>query len=136
MKFSFDTNRSSLDQGRQTYEPPPSPQQQHALMSLTVIGLATLTIWLTFSRQRLVDVLHPPEQTIRFSLDINRAPPTELSLLPGIGPTMASRIIETRQQRGPFKSVDDITHVPGIGKITLQEMRPFIRTIPEHHTEK
>ena len=136
MKFSFDTNRSSLDQGRQTYEPPPSPQQQHALMSLTVIGLATLTIWLTFSRQRLVDVLHPPEQTIRFSLDINSAPPTELSLLPGIGPTMASRIIETRQQRGPFKSVDDITHVPGIGKITLQEMRPFIRTIPEHHTEK
>ena len=49
---------------------------------------------------------------------------------------MASRIIETRQQRGPFKSVDDIIHVPGIGKITLQEMRPFIRTIPEHHTEK
>ena len=136
MKFSFDTNRSSLDQGRQTYKPPPSPQQQHALMTLTVIGLATLTIWLTFSRQRLVDFFHPPERTIRFSLDINSAPPTELSLLPGIGPTMASRIIETRQQRGPFKSVDDITHVPGIGKITLQEMRPFIRTIPEHLTEK
>ena len=136
MKFSFDTNRSSLDQGQQTYEPPPSPQQQHALMTLTVIGLATLTIWLTFSRQRLVDFFHPPERIIRFSLDINSAPPTELSLLPGIGPTMASRIIETRQQRGPFKSVDDITHVPGIGKITLQEMRPFIRTIPEHHTEK
>ena len=105
-------------------------------MPLTVIGLATLTIWLTFSRQRLVDFFHPPERIIRFSLDINSAPPTELSLLPGIGPTMASRIIETRQQRGPFKSVDDIAHVPGIGKITLQEMRPFIRTIPEHHTEK
>ena len=136
MKSSFDTTRSDLAQGRQTYEPPPSPQQQHALMTLTVIGLATLTIWLTFSRQRLVDFFHPPEQTIRFSLDINSAPPTELSLLPGIDPTMASRIIETRQQRGPFKSVDDITHVPGIGKITHQEMRPFIRTIPEHHTEK
>jgi hypothetical protein len=26
--------------------------------------------------------------------------------------------------------------VPGIGKITLQEMRPFIRTITDHHTEK
>ena len=136
MKSSFDTTRSSLAQGRQTYEPTPSPQQQHALMTLTVIGLATLTIWLTFSRQRLVDFFHPPERTIRFNLDINSAPPTELSLLPGIGPTMASRIIEIRQQRGPFKSVDDITHVPGIGKITLQEMRPFIRTIPEHHTEK
>lgn len=136
MKSSFDTTPSSLAQAQQAYEPPPSHQQQHALMTLTVIGLATLTIWLTFSRQRLVDFFHPPERIIRFSLDINSAPPTELSLLPGIGPTMASRIIETRQQRGPFKSVDDITHVPGIGKITLQEMRPFIRTIPEHHTEK
>ena len=136
MKSSFGTTPSSLAQAQQAYEPPPSHQQQHALMTLTVIGLATLTIWLTFSRQRLVDFFHPPERIIRFSLDINSAPPTELSLLPGIGPTMASRIIETRQQRGPFKSVDDIIHVPGIGEITLQDMRPFIRTIPDNHTEK
>ena len=105
-------------------------------MTLTVIGLAALTIWLTLSRHRLVDFFHPPERIIRFNLDINTAPGTELSLLPGIGPTMASRIIETRQQSGPFESVDDIIRVPGIGKITLQEMRPFIRTIPDHHTEK
>ena len=136
MKSSFGTTPSSLAQARRAYEPPPSHQQQHALMTLTVIGLATLTIWLTFSRQRLVDFFHPPERIIRFNLDINTAPRTELSLLPGIGPTMASRIIETRQQRGPFKSVDDIIHVPGIGKIMLQEMRPFIRTIPDNHTEK
>ncbi|MEO2000670.1 MAG: helix-hairpin-helix domain-containing protein [Pirellulales bacterium] len=136
MKPSSGTTPSSLAQARQTYETLPSIQQQHALMTLTVIGLATLAIWLTFSRQRLVDFFHPPERTIRFNLDINTAPQTELSLLPGIGPTMASRIIEIRQQRGPFKSVDDLIHVPGIGKITLQEMRPFIRTITDHHTEK
>ena len=88
------------------------------------------------SRRGLVDFFHPPERTIHFNLDINSAPPSELSLLPGIGPAMASRIIETREQRGPFKSVDDIIHVPGIGEITLQDMRPFIRTIPDHLTEK
>ena len=49
---------------------------------------------------------------------------------------MASRIIETREQRGPFKSVDDIIQVPGIGEVTLQDIRPFIRTIPDHLTEK
>ena len=136
MKSSFDTRTSSLAQARQAYEPPPSPQQQHAILTLTVIGLAALTIWLTLSRQRLVDFFHPPERIIRFNLDINTAPGTELSLLPGIGPTMASRIIDTRKQRGPFKSVDDIIQVSGIGKITLQKMRPFIRTIPDHHTEK
>lgn len=84
------------------------------------------------SQKNLVDFFYPPEQRIRFSLDINNAPPRELSLLPGIGPTMALRIIETRQQRGPFKSIDDITHVPGIGKITLEDIRPFIHPITKH----
>lgn len=136
MKSSFDTPASSFIHGQQTYDPPPSPQQQRAIIALTVTGLATLSLWLTFSRHRLVDFFHPPERTIHFNLDINSAPPSELSLLPGIGPAMASRIIETREQRGPFKSVDDIIHVPGIGEVTLQDIRPFIRTIPDHLTEK
>ena len=136
MKSSFDTTSSSFVHGQQTYDPPPSPQQQRAIIALTVTGLATLSLWLTFSRHGLVDFFHPPERTIHFNLDINSAPPSELSLLPGIGPAMAARIIETREQRGPFKNVDDIIHVPGIGEITLQDMRPFIRTIPDHLTEK
>ncbi len=136
MKSSFDATPSPLAQGQQTYEPPPSPQQQRAIIALTVTGLATLTLWLVLSRQRLVDFFYPPEPVIHFNLDINSAPLSELSLLPGIGPAMASRIIETRQQRGPFKSVDDIISVPGIGEVTLQDMRPYIRTIPDHPTEK
>ena len=84
------------------------------------------------SQKNLVDFFYPPEQRIRFSLDINNAPPRELSLLPGIGPAMALRIIETRQQRGPFKSIDDIIHVRGIGKITLEDIRPFIHPITKH----
>ena len=136
MKSSFDTTPSSLTQSEQTFEPPPSPRQQRALIALTMTGLATLTLWVVLSRQALVDFFYPPERTIRFNLDINSAPPTELSLLPGIGPAMAARIIETREQRGPFKSVDEIIHVPGIGKITLQDIRPFIRPIPDHLTEK
>lgn len=136
MKSFIDNTSSSFAQGEQTFESLPSRQQQRALIALTMTGLATLTLWVTLSQQALVDFFYPPERTIRFNLDINSAPPTELSLLPGIGPAMAARIIETREQRGPFKSVDDIIHVPGIGKITLQDLRPFIRTIPDHFTEK
>ncbi len=136
MKSFIDNTSSSFAQDEQTFESLPSRQQQRALIALTMTGLATLTLWVTLSQQALVDFFYPPERTIRFNLDINSAPPTELSLLPGIGPAMAARIIETREQRGPFKSVDDIIHVPGIGKITLQDMRPFIRTIPDHLTEK
>ncbi|MBT4157201.1 MAG: helix-hairpin-helix domain-containing protein, partial [Planctomycetaceae bacterium] len=63
-------------------------------------------------------------------------PPSELSLLPGIGTTMADRIIETRKKHGPFTSIDDIVSVPGIGNITLQEIRPFVQPILTLPTEK
>jgi DNA uptake protein ComE-like DNA-binding protein len=49
---------------------------------------------------------------------------------------MAERIIETRGKHGPFKSIDDIVSVPGIGNITLQEIRPFIRPISNLSTGK
>ena len=132
MKPSFDSTQPSFLKDWPTFEPPPFPQQQRAIISLTATGLIILILWLTMSQKNLVDFFYPPEQRIRFSLDINNAPPRELSLLPGIGPAMALRIIETRQQRGPFKSIDDIIHVPGIGKITLEDIRPFIHPITKH----
>ena len=132
MKPSFDSTQPSFVKEWPTFEPPPSPQQQRAIISLTVTGLIILILWLTMSQKNLVDFFYPPEQRVRFSLDINNAPPRELSLLPGIGPAMALRIIETRQQRGPFKSIDDIIHVRRIGKITLEDIRPFIHPITKH----
>ena len=97
MKPSFDSSHPSFVKDWPTFEPPPSPQQQRAIISLTVTGLIILILWLTISQKSLVDFFYPPGQRIRFSLDINNAPPSELSLLPGIGPAMAMRIIKTRK---------------------------------------
>lgn len=58
---------------------------------------------------------------------INRAPASELVHLPGIGPAMAQRIITYRKQFGPFKTVDDLDKVSGIGPKKLAAMRPFIK---------
>jgi competence protein ComEA len=55
-------------------------------------------------------------------IDINRASEQELQQLPGIGPTLARRIIEAR----PFRSVDDLRRVRGIGARTLDKLRPFV----------
>tara|TARA_Y100000385_G_scaffold201402_1_gene208545 strand:- start:364 stop:774 length:411 start_codon:yes stop_codon:yes gene_type:complete len=127
---------SSLAEHHQQFEPPPTTRQQYALISVTLLGLVILTSWLLLYRQRLVDYCYAPRKTIHFSLDINSAPPSELSLLPGIGTTMAERIIETRRKHGPFTSIHDIASVPGIGNITLQEIRPFIRPILNLSREK
>jgi competence protein ComEA len=53
--------------------------------------------------------------TVRPRLDLNRATMRELEALPGIGPTLARRIVEYREQHGGFASVGQLRQVAGIG---------------------
>ncbi|MBM2846858.1 MAG: competence protein ComEA [Bacteroidetes bacterium] len=46
--------------------------------------------------------------------------------LPGIGESYAERIILYREDYGSYTSVDDLTNVKGIGKKTLERIRPFL----------
>jgi competence ComEA-like helix-hairpin-helix protein len=61
----------------------------------------------------------PPARLI----EVNKASLEELESLPGVGPTIAKRIVEGR----PYGSVDDLRRVKGIGEKRLEEMRPFVR---------
>jgi competence protein ComEA len=53
---------------------------------------------------------------------VNTATQAELEALPGVGPAIARRIIEGR----PYRSVDDLDRVKGIGKKRLEEIRPLV----------
>ncbi|MGD8321598.1 MAG: ComEA family DNA-binding protein [Gemmatimonadota bacterium] len=55
-------------------------------------------------------------------VDVNHADVEALQTLPGIGPSLARRIVEARVQ-GPFRSVDDLTRVRGIGPATVARLR-------------
>lgn len=59
-------------------------------------------------------------------VNVNDASADELQQLPGIGPTLSARIIQAREQR-PFRSVDELRRVKGIGAKTLESLRPFVR---------
>lgn len=50
----------------------------------------------------------------------------------GIGPAKAKEIVEYRQKNGPFKSVDDLRQIKGIGEKTLEKNRDRISTAAAH----
>ena len=59
-------------------------------------------------------------------IDINAASAQELETLPGIGPVLAGRIVEHREQNGPFQRTDQLTAVRGIGAATYERIRPLV----------
>ena len=60
-------------------------------------------------------------------LDINSAGPRELETLPGIGPVLARRIVEFRAKNPPFRRVEEILIVRGIGRRKFEALRDRIR---------
>jgi competence protein ComEA len=61
------------------------------------------------------------------AVDLNRATQQELEALPGVGPSIASAIIQHRERNGPFRSVDELVDVRGIGSARLEQLRDLVR---------
>jgi competence protein ComEA len=64
----------------------------------------------------------PPGEKV----NLNTASADELQTLPGIGPSYAQRIVEYRDKNGPFKKVEDLLNVRGIGEKTFDRIRDRI----------
>ena len=62
-----------------------------------------------------------------YTLDVNHATWVEWAQLDGIGETPARRIIDDRQDRGEFTTIEDVARVKGIGPKTLARIRPHLR---------
>ena len=60
-------------------------------------------------------------------IDINHAESWLLEALPGIGSTLSRRIIEYREQHGPFRNISEITMVDGISMGIYENIRPLIK---------
>lgn len=60
------------------------------------------------------------------SVDLNSASEGELQEVPGIGPSLAKKIVEFRKENGPFKSVEDLLKVRGVGEKSLERLRAHV----------
>lgn len=65
---------------------------------------------------------HAPTRPI----SLNKASKNELLELPGVGPAMADRIIADRREHGPFKNVEDLKRVKGIGSKKFEKLRKYL----------
>ncbi len=113
-----------------TQHNPVSPSTQAFVAIAIFMGLMSTVFWLTKTSTRgVVDYDAPPHAFIHFTADINTADVAELSQIPGLGPTLASRIIHHRTTFGEFSSHEALVNVPGIGPSTLSKMKPYLRFI-------
>lgn len=107
---------------------------QAVAAALVVVGLVSTVGWWVSQGGvggRLIELETAEPQTTAFEVDVNGAAWPELAQLPSIGPTLARRIVESRETDGPFFEHDDLRRVKGIGPKTLDEIRPFLQPMPE-----
>ncbi len=80
---------------------------------------------------RLVEVDRTEHVPYEFLVDVNKAQWAELAQLPEVGEVLARRIVETREQRGPFRTQEDLLEVTGIGRVKLSRMAPHLIPLPD-----
>ncbi len=101
---------------------------------LSFVALALLVVyWIRLSNwgTRTVEIERLPTRQAEFRIDANSATWVEWGQIEGIGDGLARRIVADREQNGPFRSVDDLTRVKGIGPKTLEHLRPWVRVNSE-----
>lgn len=116
-------------------QPPAGPIPvgfQPIVAAAVLLGILAMAGWFLLGGGffgGLVTYDRPPNGEAGFTVDINAAGAIELAQLPGLGPATAERIVAYRMEHGAFASHEDLLAVTGIGPITLESLRPFLRPI-------
>jgi len=100
-----------------------------------VIGYALVTLMLVAGTvgafaQAQREPANPPKAAAATPLNLNTATEADLAKLPGIGPATATRILEYRQKNGPFKKIEELMNVRGIGEKAFLKLKPLVAVVP------
>lgn len=102
---------------------------QLTIAVLTALSLAGMWAWWCGAgghRGQVIDIENAAPLDYRFLVDLNQAAWPELAQLPGVGETLAKRIVESRESDGPFRMAEDLQRVNGIGPRKLDAVRRYL----------
>ncbi len=74
-----------------------------------------------------VELDRQAEHILDYQIELNEATWVEWSQLPGIGQVLAQRIVEERAEHGPFRDLEELHRVKGIGRQKIHAIRPFVK---------
>jgi competence protein ComEA len=98
-------------------------------MSRTLLSLVVLAVLLASPAQAQTTRTKTVDQTAAkpaLQVNLNTATVADLQELPGVGAKVAARIVEYRQKQGPFKKIEELMYVQGIGEKSFLKLRPQI----------
>jgi competence protein ComEA len=102
----------------------------HLVLAILSAVALSLMIWhwarLSGWGMRPVEVEHLEPESLDYRININTATWVEWVQLDGIGETLAERIVADREANGPFRNIDDLRRVKGIGPKTLARIRRYL----------
>ena len=104
-------------------------RKMNLIASLCCLILMIVSVNQTFAaaQQGAVEKTSVAQESLLASkVDINNADETMLISIPGVGPATATRINNYREANGPFRSVDELLKIKGIGPKVLEKIRPFV----------
>ena len=70
------------------------------------------------------------------AINLNAATLADLEQLPGVGASMAARILEYRQKSGGFKKIEELMNVQGIGERNFLRLKPLVTVVPPKNAER
>lgn len=109
--------------------------EQLALAGLLMCAIFALAgYWISRGaiQGRLIEIEDSSPLSARYQVDVNAAQWPELAQLPGMGETMARRIVDERVARGAFADHEDLRRrVQGVGPRTLERIRPYLTPMPD-----
>jgi len=91
--------------------------------------LAIVSLLAVASSPSAAQSSHPPSSKAAATtaiVNINTASASDLEALPGIGAKTAARIVEYRQKNGPFKKIEEVMNVRGVGEKNFLKLKPQI----------